>query len=60
MSTVAKKARNHLWATFFVMGISSMAWVPRIPEIKDQLGLRDGQFGLVFLSGAFGSVIGLM
>ena len=58
MSPLAKKARNHLWATFFVMGISSMAWVPRIPEIKDQLGLRDGQFGFVFLSGALGSVIG--
>jgi MFS family permease len=58
MSLLAKKARNHLWATFFVMGISSMAWVPRIPEIKDQLGLRDGQFGLVFLAGALGSVIG--
>ena len=35
-----------------------MAWVPRIPEIKDQLGLRDGQFGFVFLAGAFGSVAG--
>lgn len=54
----ALRARNHLWATFFVMGISSMAWVPRIPEIKEQLGLRDGQFGLVFLAGAFGSVCG--
>ena len=55
---VSKRARNHLWATFFVMGISSMAWVPRIPEIKEQLGLIDGQFGLVFLAGAFGSVCG--
>lgn len=54
----ANKARNYLWATFFVMGISSMAWVPRIPEIKDQLGLRDGQFGFVFLAGAFGSICG--
>jgi MFS family permease len=54
----AIKARNFLWATFFVMGISSMAWVPRIPEIKDQLALADGQFGLVFLAGAFGSVCG--
>ena len=58
MSHSAKKARNHLWATFFVMGISSMAWVPRIPEIKEQLGLRDGQFGFVILAGAFGSVFG--
>ena len=58
MSHPAVRARNFLWATFFVMGISSMAWVPRIPEIKDQLGLRDGQFGFVFLAGAFGSVVG--
>ena len=58
MSHPAARARNFLWATFFVMGISSMAWVPRIPEIKDQLGLRDGQFGFVFLAGAFGSVVG--
>lgn len=54
----ALKARNYLWATFFVMGISSMAWVPRIPEIKEQLGLGDGKFGLVFLAGALGSVCG--
>jgi MFS family permease len=32
--------------------------VPRIPEIKDQLGLGDGKFGLVFLAGALGSVCG--
>jgi len=40
------------------MGISSMAWVPRIPEIKEQLELSDGRFGLVFLAGALGSVCG--
>jgi MFS family permease len=55
---VAFKARNFLWATFLVMGISSMAWVPRIPEIKEQLGMRDGAFGFVILSGAFGSIFG--
>jgi MFS family permease len=55
---LAIRARNNLWATFFVMGISSMAWVPRIPEIKDQLGLGDGKFGLIFLAGALGSVCG--
>lgn len=54
----AIRARNFLWATFLVMGVSSMAWVPRIPEIKEQLGLRDGLFGLVILSGAAGSILG--
>ena len=58
MTRSALKARNYLWVTFFIMGISSMAWVPRIPEIKEQLELSDGRFGLVFLAGALGSVCG--
>lgn len=58
MTRSALKARNYLWVTFFVMGISSMAWVPRIPEVKEQLELSDGRFGLVFLAGALGSVCG--
>ena len=54
----ANCARNFLWATFFVMGISSMAWVPRIPEIKEQLNYGDGAFGFIILAGAIGSVLG--
>ena len=41
----ALRARNALWATFGIMGVVSMAWVPRIPEIKDALNLSNGQFG---------------
>lgn len=40
------------------MGILALAWVPRIPEIKDQLGLSDGLFGFVLLGGTLGSVPG--
>ena len=54
----AKRARNHLWATFFLMGVLALAWVPRIPEIKDQLGLSDGVFGFVLLGGTLGAVPG--
>lgn len=54
----AYRARNFLWATFLVMGVSSMAWVPRIPEIKEGLGMRDGAFGFVILAGAAGSILG--
>lgn len=54
----AIEARTALWANFFVMGIVSMAWVPRIPEIKDQIGLSNGQFGFIFFGGTFGSIIG--
>ena len=40
------------------MGIVSMAWVPRIPEIKHQLALSDGGLGLVLLGSTFGALIG--
>ena len=35
-----------------------MAWVPRIPEIKNALGLSDGEFGVVLVSSSLGAVIG--
>ena len=40
------------------MGIGSMAWVPRIPEIKLELGLNDAQFGLLLAASSVGAVIG--
>ena len=42
---------------FFVMGVVSMAWVPRIPEIKEANGLSDSQFGLVLVSSSVGAVL---
>jgi hypothetical protein len=41
----ATKANNGLWFLFFVMGVVSMAWIPRIPEIKTANGLTTLQFG---------------
>lgn len=40
------------------MGIASMAWVARIPEIKDAVGLSNGEFGFVFLGSTIGAVLG--
>ena len=54
----AKLARNSLWISFLLLGIVSMGWVPRIPEIKDAIGLSNGAFGFVLLGSAFGSVTG--
>jgi MFS family permease len=54
----AIRARNGLWATFFFMGVVSMAWVARIPEIRDANGLNNGQLGLILLSSTIGAVIG--
>jgi MFS family permease len=54
----AKLARNSLWVCFLLLGIVSMGWVPRIPEIKDAIGLSNGEFGFVLLGSTFGSVTG--
>ena len=55
---LAIRARWSLPWIFFLMGVVSMAWVPRIPEIKMALGLSDGEFGLVLVSSSVGAVIG--
>gem|GEM_PF-2585957 len=54
---LATKARNALWLQFFVMGVVSMAWVPRIPEIKTANELSDTQFGLVLIASSIGAVL---
>jgi MFS family permease len=52
------RARNSLWANFFFMGVVSMGWVPRIPEIKEAIGLTNSQLGLVFIGSTIGAVLG--
>ena len=52
------RARNAVWAGFFLLGITGMAWIPRIPEMKTSLGLSDGQFGLLLLASTLGAVPG--
>ena len=55
---LALRARWALPWIFFLMGLASMGWVPRIPEIKGSLGLSDGEFGLVLVSSSVGAIIG--
>ena len=55
---LGQRARWALPWIFFLMGVVSMAWVPRIPEIKTSLGLTDGEFGLVLVSSSLGAVVG--
>lgn len=55
---IARQARFSLFAMFLLMGTVSMGWVPRIPEIKDAIGLSNGQFGFILLASTFGSVSG--
>ena len=52
------RARNSLWVIFFLMGVVSMSWVPRIPEIKEAIGLTNTQLGLVLLGSTTGAIVG--
>ena len=56
--TSATRARKGLLATFFFMGVVSMAWVARIPEIRDANGLNNGQLGLILISSTVGAILG--
>ncbi len=57
-SASLSRAQSALWWTFGIMGVVSMAWIPRIPEIKDQLGLNNSQFGILLIGSTCGSFVG--
>ena len=45
---------------FLLFGIGVMAWVPRLPEVKDNLGLNNGQFGTIISTGGIGALVSLL
>lgn len=55
---IAEQARRSLWVSFLLVGMVSMGWVPRIPEIKDAMDLTNGEFGFVLLASTFGALTG--
>ncbi len=57
MDTPERKA---LAALFFIFGFGIIAWIPRLPEIKANLHLNNGQFGTVISLGAVGSILSLL
>jgi fucose permease len=58
LHAMGMRARNAIYSCFFLLGFLGLAWIPRIPEIKDSLNLSDGQFGLVLLASTVGSIPG--
>jgi MFS family permease len=46
-------------AVFFVNGAVLANWVPRIPDIKDRLGLGEGALGLALLGVAAGALLAM-
>jgi len=44
---------------FFLFGVSLMSWVPRFPEVKANLGLNNGDFGILLSMGGAGALLAL-
>jgi len=60
MRTVTAKLEYRLLQVlFFVFAIFIMAWVPRFPEVKANLGLSNGQFGTLISTGTLGALASL-
>ena len=55
--------QKSVWAIFIVFFLESAVlgnWIPRIPDLKEQLGLTDGSLGLCLLAIPLGTFIGLI
>ncbi len=55
-----EREKKLLHALFFIFGFGIMAWVPRFPEVKENLGLSNGAFGSILTTGAIGAFTGLL
>lgn len=53
----AERSRLALRRLFFMLGVGIMAWVPRFPEIQDQLGISTSYFGFLLSFGSFGAIV---
>jgi MFS family permease len=58
-SPVPVAARRAVTLIFFVNGAVFANWVPRIPEVKQELGLGESTLGLALLGVALGAVLAL-
>jgi MFS family permease len=47
-------------ALFFVNGATFSNWLPRIPEIRDKLGLGNAGLGATLLGGGLGGIVGAL
>ena len=55
-----KLEQRLLHSVFFLFGFGIMAWVPRFPEVKANLGLQNGAFGSLMSTGSIGAFFGLL
>ena len=59
-SSQTKAELKYLKLLFFLFGFLIMSWVPRLPEVKANLGLSNGEFGSVIGTSAAGAVTALL
>ena len=52
-------ARNGVAVTFLLNGLLFSSWISRIPEARSDLGLDNGQLGLLLLAIALGSLLAM-
>jgi MFS family permease len=55
-----RQEERTLHILFFLFGFGIMAWVPRFPEVKANLGLSNGAFGTLLTTGSIGAFVGLL
>lgn len=59
MSGTPKQARGAVAAIFFLNGFLYGSWASRIPAIRDQVSLSDGELGLALACAAIGSIVAM-
>ena len=52
--------RAAVFIVFALNGLTMATWVARTPAIRDALGVRTDQFGLLIVGMAIGSILGLL
>lgn len=57
MDTLERKA---IAALFFLFGGGIMCWIPRFPEVKENLNVNNGQFGTLISASAIGALISFL
>jgi fucose permease len=57
--TTALTPRPAVGVVFFLNGLLFASWISRIPEVRDTLGLDNGQLGILLLAIAVGSVLAM-
>jgi MFS family permease len=54
----ARRSALAVGTLFFVNGMTFSNWLPRIPEVRDKLGIDNGGLGTALLGGGLGGLLG--